>query len=100
MYGKSVWEPLLRNPRLSIAEVSRISRMGALPRPLLELIVANPAWCTAPQIRRSLLGNARLPREMGMKLLRSLSKHELKLVPKQTSYPASVREAARKLLKI
>ena len=47
-----------------------------------------------------LLGNRRLPRELGLKLLRSLPKHELKLVPKQTGYPTSVRTAARKLLNI
>ena len=34
MYGKNVWEPLLRNPRLTGPEVARIARMGALPRPL------------------------------------------------------------------
>ncbi len=99
LYGKTVWEALLRNPRLSVAEVTRISRMGALPRPLLELIVANPAWTAAPQIRRALLGNPRLPRDLGLKLLRSLPKHELKLVPKQTAYPQAIRTAARKLLK-
>ena len=38
IYGKSVWEPILRNPRVSTAEVARISRMGNLPQPLVDLI--------------------------------------------------------------
>ncbi len=38
IYGKTVWEPLLRNPRVTPPEVARISRMGTLPRPLLETI--------------------------------------------------------------
>ena len=100
LYGKSVWDALLRNPRLSVAEVSRIARMGALPRPSLELIANNPAWTASPQVRRVLLSNARLPRDIGVRLLRALPKHELKLVLKQTSYPLAIRNAARKLLKI
>jgi hypothetical protein len=44
LYGKNVWEPLLRNPRLTGPEVSRIARMGSLPRPLMEIILGNGAW--------------------------------------------------------
>ena len=36
LYGKNVWEALLRNPRLSGPEVARIARMPALARPLLD----------------------------------------------------------------
>ena len=35
LYNKNVWEPLLRNPRLTPPEVARIARMGTLPRVLL-----------------------------------------------------------------
>ena len=41
MYGKNVWEALLRNPRLTAPEVARIARMGQLPRPLIEIIVGS-----------------------------------------------------------
>ncbi len=99
LYGKGVWEPLLRNPRLSHAEVARIARMGALPKPQLEQIVSNPAWVSAPQVRRALLSNRRLSGDMVQKVLRVAPKAELRLMPKQTAYPMSVREAARKLLK-
>jgi len=33
------------------------------------------------------------------KIIRAAPKAELRLMPKQTAYPPSVREAARKLLK-
>ncbi len=99
LYGKAVWDALLRNPRLTHPEVARIARMGALPRPQLELILANPGWLCSPQVRRALLANPRLSREMVLKVLRATPKHELKLVPKQTAYPAGVRQVARRLLK-
>ena len=99
MYGKNVWETLLRNPRLSAPEVARIARMGALPRPLIELIVANPGWLAAPEVRRALLSNPRLGTDQIVKVLRLLPKHELKLAAVQTAYPQTVRQAAKQLMK-
>ena len=99
MYGKNVWEALLRNPRLSVPEVTRIAQMGSLPVPLLDLIVSNGAWLASPTVRRGLLGNPRLGADAATKVLRAMPQGELKLVPKQTAYPAQIREIARRLLR-
>ncbi|MBW2527637.1 MAG: PilZ domain-containing protein [Deltaproteobacteria bacterium] len=98
IYGKGVWEPLLRNPRLTPPEVVRIARMGALPLPLLETIVGNASWLGNGQVRRALLSNPRLGRDMATKVLRAMPKAELRLVPKQTAYSAAVRQVAAKML--
>jgi hypothetical protein len=99
IYGKQVWEQLLRNPRITAAEVARIARMGTLPRPQLEVIVSNGGWMGVPEVRRALMTNNRLSAEMIPRILRHLPKHELKLVPTQLVYTAAVRDAARKMLK-
>ena len=99
IYGKAVWEPLLRNPRLTIPEVARLARMGNMPRPQLETIVGNVAWMTAPPVRRALLSNRRLSDVLMTKVLRAMPKAELRLAIKQTAYPTRARELARKLLK-
>lgn len=99
LYGKNVWEALLRNPRLTGPEVARIARMGALPRPLIELIVGNGAWLQIPEVRRALLTNPRLGPDQILRVLRLLPKHELKLAGMQTAYPFPVRDAAKKLLR-
>jgi len=99
LYGKNVWETLLRNPRLTAPEVSRIARYGALPRVLLELILANNTWLQVPEVRRALLGNPRLATEHIMKVLRLTPKHELRLAAVQTAYPHAVRNAAKQLLR-
>ena len=99
IYGKTVWEPLLRNPRITPPEVARISRMGTLPRPMLETICNNGTWLQVPEIRRALLGNPRLGADMIPRILRLMPKHELKLVPTQTVYSAAVRDQARRMLK-
>lgn len=98
LYGKVVWEALLRNARITVPEVSRLARMGTMPRPLLELIVGNPAWLQVPQIRRALLSNPRLSPEMVHKVLAVLPRDELQVVPQITAYPPSVRMAAKALL--
>jgi hypothetical protein len=99
LYGKNVWETLLRNPRLTPPEVSRIARYGALPRVLLEVIVGNNAWLQVPEVRRALLTNPRLGTDQVVKVLRLTPKHELKLAAIQTAYPAAVRQAAKMMLR-
>jgi hypothetical protein len=99
LYGKNVWEALLRNPRLTGPEVARIARMGALPRPLVEIIVGNGAWLQIPEVRRALLSNPRLGADQITKVLRLMPKHELKLAAMQTVYPMAVRDVARRILK-
>jgi hypothetical protein len=99
MYGKNVWEALLRNPRLTGPEVARIARMGALPRQMMEIIVGNGAWLQIPEVRRALLSNPRLGTDQILRVLRLLPKHELKLAALQTAYPMAVRDNARKMLR-
>ena len=98
LYGKNVWETLLRNPRLTPPEVSRIARYGSLPRVLVEIILANNAWLAVPEVRRALLSNPRLPTDQIVKVLRLVPKHELRLAAIQTAYPHAVRNAAKMLL--
>lgn len=97
VYGKAVWEALLQNPRITVAEVARISCKAGLPAPLLELVLSNRSWLNNAQVRRGLLTNPRLGRDQVVKVLRAMPIHELKLAPKQSIYSAAVREAARKL---
>lgn len=99
IYGKAVWEALLRNPRVTGPEVARIARMGSLPRPMIELIVGNGAWLQIPEIRRALLSNPRLGADQIQRVLRLMPKHELKLAAIQTAYPMAVRNTARSMLK-
>ncbi len=99
LYGKNVWEALLRNPALTAPEVARIARMGAIPRPLLEIILGNGGWLQVPEVRRALLSNPRLGTDQIIKLLRMMSKQELKIAVMQTAYSMAVRSQAKTMLK-
>jgi hypothetical protein len=98
LYGKIVWETLLRNNRITVPEVARLAKMGTMPRPLMELIVANPAWLQVPQIRRALLSNPRLSQDLVQRVLSVLPRSELKLVPQASAYPPAVRAAAKAMV--
>jgi len=98
MYGPTVWEPLLRNARLTIPEVARIARKGSLPRPLVDLIAANAPWLASGEVQRALLSNPRSSPAVITKVLGAMSRHDLLLVPQQTAYPEPVRAAAKKRL--
>jgi hypothetical protein len=99
LYGKSVWETLLTNPRLTVAEVSRLARKGTLPLPLVDLIAGNEGWISNPEVRRSLLSNPRLRGRSLERILSVIPRAELKLIEQQTAYPSHVREAARRRVK-
>jgi hypothetical protein len=99
MYGKAVWEALLRNPRLTAPEVARIARMGTLPRIQIEAIVNNGGWLQIPEVRRALLSNPRVGTDQIMRVLRLMPKHELKVASTATAYPFAVRDQAKKLLR-
>jgi hypothetical protein len=99
LYGAAVWDALLHNPKITIPEVARIAKKGTLSRPLIDMIVDNEQWIHQSLVRRALLGNPRLGPESAMKVLRTLPQRELKLVPHQTAYPATVRSAAARLIK-
>jgi hypothetical protein len=98
LYGPNVWETLLHNSRLTIPEVARIAKKGTVPRPLVDLIVANGAWVAAGEVQRALLSNPRSSAAVISKVLHALPKLELARVPQQTAYPLAVRQAAKRLI--
>lgn len=99
IHGKLVWEGLLRNPGLTPPEVTRIASMGTLASPLVDVIVANPAWTSNESVRRALLANPALRGQAIFQVLRALPKAELELVPRQPAYTYAVREAARRMMR-
>jgi hypothetical protein len=97
-FGANVWEGLLSNPRLTIPEVATIARKGTLPRPLVENLAGHASWLAAPEVQRALLSNPRTSPTVIGKVLQTMARSDLQLVPQQTAYPQAVRAAAKKML--
>ncbi|MCA9583387.1 MAG: hypothetical protein KC416_16420 [Myxococcales bacterium] len=98
IFGKTVWDVLLQNPRMTIPEVARIAKKGTVPRITLETIVNNNTWLAAGPVRRALLTNPRLAEDSIMKVIRMMPAHERKLLGSQRGYSMAVRAAAKKLM--
>lgn len=98
IFGKTVWEAILQNQRVTPPEVARIARMGAAPIPVLDMITSNAGWLSSGEVRRALLTNPRVSDDGILRVLRNAPKPELQLIATQTHYPPRVRKAARTLL--
>jgi hypothetical protein len=98
LFGPSVWEALLSNPRLSVPEVATIARKGTVPRPLIETLASHPSWLAAPEVQRALLSNPRSTAAVVNKVLQIMARSDLVLVQRQSAYPHAVRAAAKKIL--
>ncbi len=96
-FGSSVWEGLLQNPQLTPPEVSRIAKNGTIPRPMVQLLVANAGWLQNAEVQRALLSNPRVSGPALDRVLRSMSKNDLQRVAALTAYRSEVRVAAKKL---
>lgn len=97
IYGKAVWEVLLRNPRITPPEVNRIARSPKLPKPLVETITGNAGWLSSSTLRRTLLMNPQLTGGALERVLRAMPAAELARIAKQSTFPMPVRQAAKRL---
>lgn len=99
MYGKLVFEALLRNPRLTEMEVTRLAKLGTMPTPLLQQIGMRPDWLRSERVRNALLGNPRLPLPIAHKIISMLSRQDLKAMVTRRDLPQGVQAALRARLK-
>ena len=97
LLGKSVWEALLQNQRVTPPEVSRIARMGTASVGIIDTISSNAAWLQSSEVRRALLSNPRLSEDGVTRVLRHMSKPELRLMCNQAIYPPRIRKLAKTL---
>jgi hypothetical protein len=96
-YAGVVWEGLLQNPSISIAEVARIARNGTLPKPLVNVIVNNAGWVSAPEVQRALMTNPRCTGPHLERVVRSIDANELNRLAKHCPYRSEVRSMVRRV---
>jgi len=98
IYGGSVWEGLLQNPRITPAELARIAKNGSLPKPLVGTIVQNAGWLGSPELQRALLSNPRCTGAHLERVLRALKPADLNRLAQHCPYRAEVRSAVHRLV--
>lgn len=95
MYGKLVFDGLLRNPRLTEMEVARLAKLGTLSQQHVQTIARKIEWLRNERIRNALLANPRVPPPIIQKIVSMLAKHELRPLLQRRDLPPPVQQAIR-----
>jgi hypothetical protein len=96
-FGGVVWEGLLQNPQITPAEVARIAKNGALPKPLVGIIVGSSAWLASGEVQRALLSNPRCTGPHLERVMRSMKQMDLARLAQHCPYRQEVRSTAQRL---
>lgn len=97
IYGKAVWDVLIRNPRITAPELTRLARNRNLSKQIVDALTGNVGWLGSSELRRALLMNPQVTGIALDKVLRATPKLELTRMATQTSLPAKVRQAIKKI---
>ncbi|HKP86042.1 MAG TPA: hypothetical protein VJZ26_08100 [Blastocatellia bacterium] len=89
---------LLKNPRITTDEVSRIARSSLLSSVTADLISKTTQWSSSQEIRVALVHNPRTPTPLALRLLPTLPESEIRQIAKATAVSQALRQAALKLV--
>ena len=89
---------LLKNPRITIEEVSRIAKSPQITAPAADLIAKTSQWSTSADVRVSLVNNPKTPSQLALKLLPTLPEAEVRRIAKATAVSQVVRQAALRIV--
>lgn len=88
---------LLRNPRLTVDEVTRLAKSSFLNYQIADVIVKTAQWMASADLRVALVHNPRTPPAMALRILPSLPVSEIRNVARGGTSMA-LKQAALKLL--
>lgn len=89
---------LLRNPRITIEEVSRIARSPQVTAMTAELILKTAQWSTSLEVRIGLVNNPRTPTQIALKILPTLPEREIRQIAKATAVSQPLRQVALRIV--
>jgi hypothetical protein len=95
MYGKLVFDGLLRNPRITEAEVAKLAKLATIGLQQLQVIARRAEWVKSERVRNALLGNSRVPLAMAQKIINMLTRYEIKPLLQRRDFPPQVQAAIK-----
>ena len=95
---KPVCCAVLKNPRITEAEVLAIARTSVQYDDIIRLICANREWLKKYPIRKALVENHRTPLPVALKLLATLGEKDLSAVAKSKNISSVLSAQARKMV--
>lgn len=89
---------LLKNPRITLEEVARITRSPLLTSVAADLIASTTQWSVSPEIRLGLVNNPRTPPLLALRLLPTLPEPEIRRIAKSGGVNQALKQAALKIV--
>lgn len=96
--NKLVSGTVIKNPRITEAEVLTILKSSIQNDEILRVICANKEWVKNYQIRKALVENVKTPLPMALRFLATLSEKDLASLAKSKNVQSVLSTQARKLL--
>jgi hypothetical protein len=89
---------LLKNPRITAEEVTRIARSPMLSSIAADTIAKTTIWAGNSEIRAALVHNARTPTPLALKLLPTLPEPEIRQIAKSSAVSQALKQAALRIV--
>lgn len=88
---------LLRNPRITIEEVARMTRSPFLTYQVAEAIMKSAQWMASPEVKVGLVNNPKTPQAFALRILPLLPDNEVRAVARNGTSMALKQAALRRL---
>jgi hypothetical protein len=88
---------VLRNPRMTVEEVSRVAKSSFLNFQVAEVIMNTGQWMGNLDVRLALIRNPKTPQAFGLRILPSLPESEVKAIARGGMNMALKQAALRRL---
>lgn len=96
--NKLVSSAVLKNPKITDAEVEAVSKIKGISEEVLRIICMNRAWISSYSIMHNLVCNPRTPLNYSMDFLKRLQNKDLKTLSKNKGVPDILRTMANRLV--
>ena len=95
--NRMIQECVLRNPRVTIEEIIKLSKDKAAREELIRLVAANKDWTKNYQVLSALCWNPKTPMDRAAKYLQKLNIRDLVSISRSKQVPGMIAIQARKL---
>jgi hypothetical protein len=96
--NRMVCTAVVKNPRISEAEVEGIANIKGISEDVLRIIAMNRSWISNYTVMHNLVRNARCPLNFSMQYLNRLQNRDLMNLSKSKAVPDALRQAAGRLV--
>ena len=98
--SRQVREAVIKNPRITDAEILEFARNSNLDQHVFKMIAKNSTWMKSYNIKCAMVSNPKTPISISMRWIKFLKDKELRNLSKSKSIPSALATQVRKLVEI